>query len=1145
MEDEALKVSRNYSAGRTNGGRRLWIAAMVVLGILAGVGSSIRAFGQSTFGSIIGTVKDPQGRLIGSATVRLTNTGTGTSQTARTGGQGAYSFLNLEPAHYRVSVMAPGFVTQTFTDVLLQARQVVRVDVRLQVGSEATTVTVSGTAAGAINTDQSSIAATKTGQSLIDLPVAIYSRSTGSTSAYSTLTTQPGVQTDENNDLVIAGSTPALQSYTLDGVSTMNVEYGGPATELFPSFNSIAEIRVGESNNNAEYGGVTDITTISRSGTNIFHGGLFDNEENTAFNAGDPFALTKPSIHMHNFGGYFGGPLVLPHVYNGHNRTFFFTSYEGLRLPKQQPILVSVPSLAMRQGNLCSYLAGQGVSQVYQPDGTPIPCNAVPVASTSANALNVLFPQPNFGSANSYQNNYQENVSTPISSDQGDVRIDQYFSGSQNVFVRYSYKSMASSESPLSVGSPVLGTVATPQTLSNLTGAYNWAIHPNLLNEFRAGFSSTVNITNFNANAASLVQQIGIQGLPQTPTFAAAPNFAITGFVSTGGGNASEQKNKTIEFIDNLSWSRSRNSMKFGAQFNRLRYQDDNVFGGSEVGAYTYDTSSAVGQQIGDPYTAFLLGYPDIVSLAQVNDPGMVGIGYSYVFYAQDELKATNKLTINFGMRYELHPPLAAQNHNTAGFMPDYSSVVNGQIVNGAVVVPDQKGLSLTEPGFAESIAPTPILTAQEAGIPSTLRYTNKTDWGPRIGFAWRLFGNDQTVLRGGYGRYVAIPLGFSSYTGWAVSTSYFANYQNAYGTNGQPELAFPSPFPSNLFVPGLANFYDVFPLHYIDPTVQEWNLTLERTLGHDIGLRLTYMGNHGTHLDSQEDMNQVPPNTVGYSAVAAQRPYPAWGVLDCVCNFAESNYNSFTVDGSKRLSRGLQFDMSYVFTRDLSDAEGGNPGNIVGVGGAMSTNRFHPGVDYGNVSYDRRHRFLGTFTYDLPFGVHQRFMLPSRTANNLLGSWQLGGVLLFQSGPFLTPYESSTDPAGTNILSLLGATRTDIDRSVSPYASGTSGGLPLWLNVNAFPIPANNIGRYGDAAVGSVTGPGTESVSLSLLKSFVVRERAQMHLGIEAANALNHRNYDIPNIQVDSGAFGLISGLQSAEGAGPRMVMLTGRFTF
>ena len=1137
--------SQDHSTRNRRSRPQLWFYTVATLAILLGLGMPIPSAAQSTFGSIIGTVKDPSGRVIPGAMVQLTNLGTATVQTTRTGAQGSYAFVNLEPAHYSVSVVATGFATQAFKDVVLLARQVVRVDASLQLGSKTTTVTVRGTSAGAITTDQSTIAETKTGRSLVNLPVAIYSRSTGSTSAYSTLTTQPGVQTDESNDLVIAGSTPALQSYTLDGISTMNVEYGGPTTELFPSFNSIAEIRVGESNNSAQYGGVTDVTTISRSGTDAFHGGVFDNEENTALNAGDPFTLSKPSIHLHDFGGYLGGPVVLPRIYNGHKKTFFFASYEGLWLPKQQPLLVSVPSMAMRQGNLCSYLSAQGVAQVYQPDGTPIPCNNVPIAPTSANALNVLFPQPNFGPADAYQNNYQENVSTPIHSNQGDLRVDHYFSAKQNMFVRYSYKRIDSSMSPLSVGSPVLGTVSTPVTVSGLTAAYNRILSPNVVNEFRAGYSSSDNRTNFNADAATLVKQIGIQGLPQIPSFAAAPNFVVGGFVSTGGGNASEQKNQTIEFIDNLSWMHGQHNMKFGVQFNRLRYQDGNVFGGSEVGAYIYDTSSPVGQQIGDPYTAFLLGYPDIVSLAQVSDPGMIGIGHSFAFYAQDDWNATRNLTINIGLRYELHPPLAAQNHNTAAFLPDYSSVVNGQVVNGAVAVPDQTGLALTEAGFAESILPTPILTAQQAGIPSTLRYTNKTDWGPRIGFAWRPLGNDRTVIRGGFGRFVAIPLGFSSYTGWAVNTSYFANYSNAYNGNGQPELAFPSPFPSNLFVPGLANFFDVFPLHYVDPTVEEWNLTVERNVGHDIGVRLTYMGNHGSHLDSQSDLNQVPPNTVGYNAVVGQRPYPSWGILDCVCNYAVSNYNSFTAEASKHFSNGLQFDASYVFTRDLSNAEGGNPLSIVGVGGSMGTDRFNPGLDYGNVSYDRRHRFLATFVYDLPFGAHQQFKLANKFANNLLGSWQLSGVVLFQSGPFLTPYETTTDPAGTGILNLLGATRTDINRSVSPYLSGSSGGLPEWLNPAAFPIPGNNIGRYGNAPVGSVTGPGTQSVSLGLLKSFALGERLRFSVGAQVANALNHRNYDIPNLQVDSGAFGLISGLQSAEGAGPRTVMLTGRLTF
>lgn len=1117
----------------------------LLLSVLALALTAVSAYGQSTFGSIMGTVKDPSGGVVPGASVTLVNTGTTATRTMQTNAVGGYIFNNLDAGHYSLLVKAKGFAAQQFSDLVLQAREVKRVDTDLKVGSQETTITVQGSATGVINTDQSSLAETKTDKELVDLPVAIYSRSTGSTSAFSTLTTQPGVQTDENNNLVIAGTTPALQSFTLDGVSTLNVEYGGPITELFPSFNSISEIRIGESNNSAEFSGVTDVTTTSKSGTNSFHGGAFDNEENSSLNAGNPFTLTKPSIHMHNFGAYLGGPVEIPHLYNGHDKTFFFASYEGLRLPKETPILVSVPTLAMRQGNLCSYLAGQGVAQIYQPNGTPINCASVPVSPVAANALQTLFPLPNFGPADSYQNNYQENVSTPINSDQGDFRVDQNLTANQSVFVRFTYKRMQQTQSPLNVGSPVLGAVSAPETDSGLTAAYNYIIRPTLLNELRVGYSGSDVASNFNANPASLMSQIGITGLP-IPNFATAPNFMINGFVSTGGGNASEQINKTFQIIDNLSWTRHQHNLKFGVEFQRLRYQDGNVFGGATLGGYGFDTSSPVGTQIGDPFAEFLLGYPDNVTLAQVSDPGMIGIGHSYAFYAQDDWRATSNLTINFGMRYELHPPLAAQNNNTAAFLPDYSSVVNGQVINGAVAVPNQRGLALTEPGFAQSISPTPIITAQQAGIPSTLRYTYKGDWGPRIGFAWRPFGDDSTVIRGGYGRFVATPLGFSSYTGWAVATSYIATYPQAYGANGKPQLAFPSPFPSNLFVPGLANFYDVFPLHYVDPSVQQWNLTFERNLGHDIGVRLTYTGNHGSHLDSQNDLNQVAPNTVGYSAIAASRPYPLWGVLDCVCNYAESNYNAFTADVHKSFTHGLQFDSSYTFTRDLSDASGASPSSLPGVGGAMATSRFHPGLDYGNLSFDRRHRFLTTFLYELPLGHGKMLLGSSRGAlNAIVGNWQLGGVLLFQSGPFMTPYESSTDPAGTGVETLMGATRPDFNPSISPYASGYSGGVPLFLNAAAFPIPGNNIGRFGNSPVGVVTGPGTQSVSLSLIKSLQLAERMQLQVGAQAANVFNHQNWDVPNMQVDAGGFGTISGLQTAEGAGPRMLMLTARVTF
>ena len=272
------------------------------------------------------------------------NSGTSAKRTMATDQSGYFSFVNLDPGTYQLTVEQTGFQKVEFVNLDLQARETKRVDALLKVATQSQTVLVEETGGAVVTTDVSNLSETKTTKELIDLPVAIYSRSAGSTSPISTLTTQPGVQTDDGGNLTIAGATPALLSYTIDGISSVNVELSGPINELFPSFNSIAEIKVSETNNNAEFSGVSDVTTISRSGTNNFHGGIFENHENAALNAGNPFASSKPKLIMNDFGGFLGGPVMIPKLYNGRDKTFVFMSYEGLRLPRQTPLLESVPS---------------------------------------------------------------------------------------------------------------------------------------------------------------------------------------------------------------------------------------------------------------------------------------------------------------------------------------------------------------------------------------------------------------------------------------------------------------------------------------------------------------------------------------------------------------------------------------------------------------------------------------------------------------------------------------------------------------------------------------------------------------------------------------------------------------------------------
>jgi hypothetical protein len=1139
---------------------------------------------QSTFGDILGIVRDQSGAVVRGAQVTLVNVGTTASHVVVTDDSGNYAFKNVEVGNYQLTFAATGFETDSLPPIELTARETRRIDAELKPGSASQTVVVVEDAVPVVTTDVSSLAETKQGDELVSLPVAIYSRSTGSTSPISTLTTEAGVQTDDSGDLVVLGTTPALLSVTIDGISSVGVEYSGPVNEMFPSFNSIEEIRVSESNNNAEFSGVADITTVSKAGTIHYHGGLFEYDENTVFNSNNPFALSKPRIIMNDFGGTLGGPLRIPRIIDRPDSTFFFASYEGLRLPRQTPVILSVPSNDMRNGNLTDYLNGQGVSAIYGADGTQLNPGSVPISQIAANVLQYLYPAPNFGDPSSYANNYQINFPSPISSNQGDIRLDRTLTDHQSIFARFSYKNRQVVTAPSAncvftycaeAGSPLQGTYNTPEIDEGLTFAHNFIISPTLLNEFRGGYNAQHTSETQSYSTLQILSQTGFT-VPQPDTqWSEAPQVLINGFMSTGAGNPGSQRGQIIQALDNVTWSRGGHTFKFGIDVKRLSDHDDNVYGNYRSGWYVFDSSSSVGQTVGDPYTAFLLGFPDYTMVSTVNNPTMNGLGYSYAWFAQDDWKVTPNLTFNLGLRYELHPAVSDTKYNQATFQPDYNGNSSSGPVTGAVIVPNTQAESFESSDFVNAIYPTPTMTASQAGIPAGLRFTKRTDFGPRLGFAWRPYGNDKTVLRGGWGRFIETPLGFSLVAGWAVDASYEGTYSNGYESDGVTPLislsnAFNTAAGSSA---GTAGFYYAFPIHYIDPYVQQWNVTVEQDLTHSIGMRLSYAASHGSDLEAMVDLNQVPANSVGYSnqdpsanvsnacvtdtapnqLISDERPYPCWSVIQSVENADVSNYSSATVEVSRHSGKSITFDASYTFTRDLSDAGGATPSAFAVAGGSFLTDRFHPRLDYGNVVYDRKHRFMATYEYSLPFGRGQQWLSGGGALNTLVGGWQLAGVTILQSGPFLTPYQQSVDPANTNILVTVGQSRTDQLTTVPLYAQHRT--VSQWLNPNAFPYQnlavnynggnLTGIGRFGNAPVGGVVGPGTDNFSLSLTKAIPIHDQLGFNFSAEAANVFNHRNYEPPNMQVDSGGFGSITGLQTAEGAGPRSLELTGRFNF
>jgi hypothetical protein len=435
----------------------LFFAASVLAVVVCG---NLQA--QSTFGSFIGTVKDSSGAVMADCTITITNTATGAQRTLTTDSSGGYVAPNLEPDTYTLLMQKSGFEARNYTNIVLTARQEIRLDGVLAVSSQTQTVTVNEASAPPITTDVSNIAETKLGRELNDLPLAIASRGQGSTSAYTTLTLQPGVETDSGGtNMSIDGLKTSQMSISIDGISTMSPKSTTPIAELFPSFDSIAEIRVSEINNAAEFGGVGDVTTISKSGSNTYHGGVFENNQNTDYDARNPFSATVPKLDLNDFGGFLGGPVSIPHLYNGKNKTFFFGDVEFLRRPSETVLLNSYPTQALRNGDLSS-LGGT----IFNPTtGVPFQNNQIPpsmIAPLSTAFLKYMYPLPNLGTG--LVNNYSTNFPASVMSDQGDLRLDQQITQNQQFNVRATYKykltntAPTTSQSPRARGHPCAGT---------------------------------------------------------------------------------------------------------------------------------------------------------------------------------------------------------------------------------------------------------------------------------------------------------------------------------------------------------------------------------------------------------------------------------------------------------------------------------------------------------------------------------------------------------------------------------------------------------------------------------------------------------------------------------------------------------------
>ena len=1127
---------------------------------------------QSTFGTILGTVRDPGGSVISGAAVKLQSVDQNTEHQTKSSTDGQYEALNLQPGTYRVTISAPGFQNFVADGLRLAARQTVRLDASLQVGAVEQHIDVTETT-GVIATDTAAVASAIDNERVVNLPVNY--RASASNSVFQLIATLPGVQGDNSSpssaSFSINGALPGQASYSVDGLTVQNPRGGGVIANVFPSAEAVAEIKVQGVGNNAEYAGVGDVTAISRGGSNLFHGTGFWYYQNSDFDSTPYGSVSKPAKEVNLAGFSASGPVWIPKVYNGRNKSFFFVDYENRQYPRQSVIQNSVPTSSMRTGDF-----SKEPGAVADPTGAgPFPGNVIPVSRISTIATKLLtqfYPQANFGNTTTFHSvNYVTNKTADTPGNQLDLRFDQVINAKQSMFVRYSRKD-ATTISPSSL---LIDQVNSNPQDRSLVVSHNYVLRPNLINEFRFGYSTELQNSNFASfDGVSFTKGLGFNGLPPLP-FNGLPEVDISNFTGiTSDRTQSSNTYANWQFNDNLSYVFGRHTLKAGVDIRGNRSKTALGFSGAD----NFGTYNFTGAFSGNAFADFLLGTPltsSIDNVLQDND----GRSWEYHAFIQDSFHVNNRLTVEYGVRWQHIPPFQDQ----AGYIGNFDTSVPK---TGRVIYPSsQVAASVLAPGLllgvnacpgtpnlpANTLAGipgvpcTPFVTAQKAGLPEGLRKDYVWNFYPRLGIAYRL--DDKTSVRSSFGMFQMPIRGavFYSLTGTAqTDVRTFTNQ----GSNGQPLFAWPNittggtgvsagGYGTNYF--GTANAID-----FKNPYAMQWSFTVDRNVGYDTGVRVSYIGLKSTQLPWAPNDNQSLYSTQFYVNQPLQsRPFPYWGRIESRVTGGNAIYQAGQIEVNHRFHRGLSFTAAYTFAKNLNDTGGPNPsgfGDETGNGRVMdSLNR---AANRGNDYATRRHRLISSYLYELPFGHGRAFAAnANRFVDAVIGGWQWSGIFTAQSGPYMTPVEGSGyDPSGTG-SGTYRTQRPDIVANAIPsnqnrdnwitrsafVCAGQSVGA-LQFNCGIGVNPARDlapIGRFGNAGVGIIEGPGTVNLSSGLAKYFRINER--LRAGVEATftNILNHTNLADPNLNITSGSFGKITSARAADFGGSRTGQVAVRFQF
>lgn len=1046
-------------------------------------------FAQAPTGSLVGVVTDQSDSAIPGAEVRVRNVETNYTQSFRTGPEGLFRFPVLPLGTYEVAVEARGFQRYVQSGVVLRGAEVARVDARMAIGEVTATVEVH---AGAVNVDTETSALRGaigvrqvgelplSGRDVTKLVLLIPGTVDAPVGTYQQAFSFPGRSAIPTN-----GGRGNMVNYTLDG-SNANDNYTNVNNPM-PNPDVIQEITVQTASFSARSGqsGGAAVNAVTRSGTNSLHGSAFEYLRNHNLNAKDLFSQKTDGLKRNQFGFSLGGPVYVPGLYNGRNRTFFFNSYQGTRTrTSASTSLVTLPTAEQRVGNFSATSR-----QLVDPDtNAPFPGNRIPasqIGSFATKLLNYLpTPPPLAGYAPgsmfvTYPN--QENLWEYL------AKIDHQTGTRNQISGRYFITNYA--QPSYYDGSNL--TTARGGKLSRYQSASvndTFTFRPNMVNQFLFSYDRTQTLSTLGAQLGAR-DDLGVNIWAPKPS---QIQFGVSSYFSINTGVSYKSPRNTFQVSDNLNYIRGRHQIAFGGNVSRMQMALDNPF--IMTGSWTYNGSRS-GNQLSD----LMLGRPS--SFSQGGGQFVQIRGTLYGFYAQDDFKVNRRLTLNLGVRYEPYIPFHDKFGRGVVFAPGNQSQVFPNAPNGLLYEGDQ-------------------------GIPQGLVQRNWTNFAPRIGFAFDPTGSRKLSVRGGYGVFYDINptktyIGFGQVPPFSSQVDVFnpPSDSDPLRIVGNP---FPLPPPSKTTrIPRPVS------LSGRDPDrrstyIQNWNFTVEREIASNLLGRLSYVGSKGTRLETSYEGNAPVfiPGRSTTSNINDRRIYAAAGLGAVNVSSTEglSVYHGLQGTLEHRFGSSLAWQASYTFSKaidNLSTANGTSP---------LFDNPFNKNAYRAVSDFDVRHRFVTAFVWRIP-----TYRPNNALARFLIGAWSTSGVLSAQSGlPF------TVRPGQDRSLTGIGLDHADLVGN--PHLANP--GMSAWFDKSAFALPA--LGSFGNAGRNILRAPGFWTTDWSISKEFPFAESRKLQFRTEFFNTLNHTNPGSPTATVTSPNFGRILGYR-----GPRILQMSLRLNF